>query len=84
MGTQHTARVVQALHRRGQPAGGEGVPGAGRVPYAVHRLDGQTLGWLRALARAGMICLVLPTVVIGAERRALNDLVLVTVVVNRR
>ena len=50
----------------------------------VHRLDGQPLGWGRALARAGMICLVVPTVVIGAERRALNDLVLDTVVVNRR
>jgi hypothetical protein len=50
----------------------------------VHRLDGQRLGWLRALARAALICLVLPTVVIGAERRALNDLVLGTVVVNRR
>jgi len=50
----------------------------------IHRLDGQRLGWIRALARAAMICLVLPTVVIGAERRALNDLVLGTVVVNRR
>ena len=50
----------------------------------VHRLDGQPLGWGRALARASMICLVLPTVVVGAERRALNDLVLGTVVVNRR
>jgi uncharacterized RDD family membrane protein YckC len=50
----------------------------------VLRLDGQPLGWGRALARAAMICAVLPTVVIGAERRALNDLVLGTVVVNRR
>ena len=50
----------------------------------VHRLDGQPLGWLWVLARAGMICLVVPTVVIGAERRALNALVLDTVVVNRR
>ncbi|MFT4108465.1 RDD family protein [Propionicimonas sp.] len=50
----------------------------------IARLDGERLGWLRALARAAMICLVLPTVVIGAERRALNDLVLGTVVVNRR
>lgn len=49
----------------------------------IVRLDGEPLGWLRALARAAMICLVLPTVVIGAERRALNDLVLGTVVVNR-
>ncbi len=51
---------------------------------AIVRLDGQRLGWLWAAARAAMICLVLPTVVIGAERRALNDLVLGTVVVNRR
>ena len=50
----------------------------------VQRLDGERLGWVLAIARAGMISLVLPTVVIGAERRALNDLVLVTVVVNRR
>jgi uncharacterized RDD family membrane protein YckC len=50
----------------------------------IVRLDGQRLGWGRALARAAMICLVVPTVVIGAERRALNDLVLGTAVVNRR
>lgn len=50
----------------------------------VHRLDRQNLGWGRALARAGMVSLVLPTVVIGAERRALDDLVLGTVVVNLR
>jgi uncharacterized RDD family membrane protein YckC len=50
----------------------------------IIRLDGQRLGWGRALARAAMISLVLPTVVVGAERRALNDLVLGTVVVNRR
>lgn len=50
----------------------------------IVRLDGERLGWPRALARAALICLVLPTVVIGAERRALNDLLLGTVVVNRR
>ena len=50
----------------------------------IVRLDGQRLGWPRAAARAAMICLVLPTVVIGAERRALNDLLLGTVVVNLR
>ncbi len=50
----------------------------------IVRLDGQQLGWGRAIARAAMISLVLPTVVIGAERRALNDLVLGTAVVNRR
>jgi uncharacterized RDD family membrane protein YckC len=50
----------------------------------IVRLDGQPLGWPRAVARAALICLVLPTIVIGAERRALNDLLLGTVVVNRR
>jgi uncharacterized RDD family membrane protein YckC len=50
----------------------------------VVRLDGLPIGLLRAVARQAMICLVLPTIVIGAERRALNDLVLGTVVINRR
>lgn len=50
----------------------------------VARLDGRPIGVWRAIARQAMICLVLPTVVIGAERRALNDLVLGTVVINRR
>ena len=50
----------------------------------VARLDGRPIGILRAVARQAMICLVIPTVVIGAERRALNDLVLGTVVINRR
>lgn len=51
---------------------------------AIVRLDGRPLGAWRAVVRAALICLVLPTVVIGAERRALNDLMLGTVVVNRR
>jgi len=50
----------------------------------IARLDHQPLGILRALARAFMICMVIPTIVVGAERRALNDLALGTVVVNRR
>lgn len=50
----------------------------------IARLDHQPLGFLRAFARAFMICLVIPTIVIGAERRGLNDLALGTVVVNRR
>ena len=50
----------------------------------IVRLDGRPIGILRAVARQAMICLVLPTIVIGAERRALNDLVLGTVVINRR
>lgn len=51
---------------------------------AVVRLDRRPLGWGRAIARALMKCLILPAVVIGAERRGLDDLVLGTVVVNRR
>lgn len=50
----------------------------------VMRLDGNPIGLLRAIARQAMICLVIPTLVIGAERRALNDLVLGTVVVSRK
>lgn len=50
----------------------------------VARLDGRPIGIWRAIARQAMICLVLPTIVIGSERRALNDLVLGTVVINRR
>lgn len=50
----------------------------------IVRLDGRPLGWARAVTRAALVSLVLPTVVIGAERRALNDLLLGTVVVNRR
>ncbi len=50
----------------------------------VVRLDGRPLGWWRAAARAGMVCVVLPAVVIGADRRGLNDLALGTVVVSQR
>ncbi|MEL4359024.1 MULTISPECIES: RDD family protein [unclassified Luteococcus] len=51
---------------------------------AVVRLDHQPIGWLRSLLRAAMKVVLLPAVVIGAERRALDDLALGTVVVNRR
>ncbi|MEL4504207.1 RDD family protein [Luteococcus sp. H138] len=51
---------------------------------AVVRLDHQPIGWRRAVLRAAMKVLVLPAVVIGAERRALDDLALGTVVINRR
>lgn len=50
---------------------------------AVVRLDGQPVGWLRSFARAGMKVVLIPAVVIGAERRALDDLALGTVVVRR-
>ena len=52
---------------------------------AVVRLDDLgPVGWWRAVARTAMKCLVIPAVVIGAERRGLDDLVLGTVVVNRK
>lgn len=51
---------------------------------AVVRLNGEPIGWWRAAVRTFLKCLVVPAIVIGAERRALDDLVLGTVVVNRR
>ena len=50
---------------------------------AVVRVGGGPIGWWRALARSVMVGLVVPAVVVGAERRGLDDLVLGTVVVNR-
>ncbi len=49
----------------------------------VTRVDGAPIGWGRAIARTAMICVVIPTIVIGAERRGLNDVMLGTVVVQR-
>ncbi|AOG27757.1 RDD family protein [Cutibacterium avidum] len=52
---------------------------------AVVRLDDLgPAGWWRAVVRTAMKCLVIPALVIGAERRGLDDLVLGTVVVNRK
>ena len=51
---------------------------------AVVRLDNQPVGFLRAGLRALMVCLVLPAVVIGTDRRGLHDLAAGTAVVNRR
>ncbi len=50
----------------------------------VTRVDGTPIGVLRSIARAALVCLVLPAVVIGPDRRGINDLLLGTVVVNRR
>lgn len=50
----------------------------------IIRLDGQHIGWWRSIARTAMKCLVIPAVVVGAERRALTDLLLGTVVINRK
>lgn len=50
----------------------------------VTRLGGGPLEWWRAVVRTLSVCLVVPAIVIGAERRGLNDILLGTVVVRRR
>lgn len=50
----------------------------------VVRLDGGPLRWWQAVARTALKCLIIPMLLLGAERRGLNDLMLGTVVVNRR
>jgi hypothetical protein len=50
---------------------------------AVVRVGGGAIGPWRSVARAVMVGLVIPAVVIGSDRRGLDDLVLGTVVVNR-
>jgi uncharacterized RDD family membrane protein YckC len=50
----------------------------------IVRVDGRPLGWWRPVVRTALKCLVLPALVVGAERRALPDLLLGTVVVSRR
>lgn len=50
---------------------------------AVVRVEGGPVGLWRAVVRALMVGVVVPAVVVGAERRGLDDLVLGTVVVNR-
>lgn len=50
----------------------------------VVRTDGSPLGWWRPTVRTLLKCLVIPHMVVGAERRTLTDMLLGTVVVNRR
>lgn len=66
----------------GAVAGGSFGKNLARI--AVVRLDGRPIGWWRAAARAAMLCVVIPAVVIGRDRRAIMDVLLGTVVVNRR
>lgn len=51
---------------------------------AIVRLDRRPLGVVRAVARALLVSLALPALIIGADRRGLQDLAAGTVVVNRR
>jgi len=50
---------------------------------AVVRLDTQPVGFPRAALRQALICLALPPLIIGPDRRGLQDLAATTVVVNR-
>ena len=51
---------------------------------AVVRLDTKPVGLPRAALRQALICLALPPLVIGPDRRGLQDLAATTVVVNRK
>jgi uncharacterized RDD family membrane protein YckC len=51
---------------------------------AVARLDRQPLGVARAVLRAALVSLALPALVIGPDRRGLQDLAAGTVVINRK
>jgi uncharacterized RDD family membrane protein YckC len=51
---------------------------------AIVRLDRRPLGVVRAVARALLVSLALPALIIGVDRRGLQDLAAGTVVVNRR
>ncbi len=51
---------------------------------AVVRLGREPLTLPRSLLRAAMVCLVLPAVIIGTDRRGLQDMAAGTAVVNRR
>lgn len=51
---------------------------------SVVRLDGTPLGLGLSIARTAMVCVVLPALVIGPDRRGLDDIVCGTVVLSRR
>jgi RDD family len=51
---------------------------------AIARLDRQPLGFVRAVLRAFLVSLALPALVVGADRRGLQDLAAGTVMINRR
>ncbi len=50
----------------------------------VYRLDAQRMGLPRAVLRAALVSLALPALVVGVDRRGLQDLAAGTAVVNRR
>ena len=51
---------------------------------AVGRVDRTQLGIGRSALRAALVCVVLPALIVGTDRRGLHDLAAGTVVVTRR
>jgi uncharacterized RDD family membrane protein YckC len=51
---------------------------------AVGRVDRSPLGFGRSILRAALVCVVLPAVIVGTDRRGLHDLAAGTVVLRRR
>jgi uncharacterized RDD family membrane protein YckC len=51
---------------------------------AVITAGGGRLEPWRAIVRSGLVCLVIPAIIVGADRRGLNDLLLDTVVVTTK
>lgn len=54
------------------------------IRIGILRIDRAPMSPGRAIVRAGLVCLVLPAVLIGADRRGLHDMAAGTVMVNRR
>lgn len=54
------------------------------VGIGVTRLDRTAIPWWAAVVRTLMICLVIPALILGEDRRSLNDIMLRAVVVRRR
>jgi uncharacterized RDD family membrane protein YckC len=50
----------------------------------IARLDAKPLGFVRAVIRAALVCLVVPALVVGADRRGLHDVAVGTMVIKRR
>lgn len=50
----------------------------------VAHLDGRPITWWEAIIRTALKCVVIPAMVIGAERRSIVDITVGLVVVNRR
>jgi uncharacterized RDD family membrane protein YckC len=50
----------------------------------IARLDAKPLGFVRAVIRAALVCLVVPALVVGADRRGLHDVAVGTLMIKRR